>query len=551
MRPPYPSVIRAIALLAAGAVAGCAAGPVLTTSEALRSVSRPADIPAPMPDQQPEFLAYEELVQLSQKPYPRGRVRSRFQDLWNTPIVDNSAWRGGADPNAPEVTGLGPVMRVVSWNIEKSLRMDAAIEAFTDGEAYARQIDIEEAPPGSAERRALMREREILASADIVLLQEMDIGVKRSGYRNAAKDLARALDMNYAYAPEYLEVDPVILGLEPIRDDEGDREPAATARYRVDPERYHGMFGVAVLSRYPIIYVEAFPLFRQGYDWYWQEKQKTSFLEEARRFGARKVFLEQPHRETKVGGRTFMRVDLHVPQVPQQRVSVINVHLEIKSQPQARVEQMAEILEYIRGIEHPVILMGDFNSAPHDLSPTSTPRMVRRELEAPEFWLSRTIDLFFPASLALNTTRAIANVTKNFHNPTAVHVPIAGPNESAEMFRIIERFRFDDGGAFDFRGEPERSAGNSGYLSNANERTAWAYETTFRLRRTIANIIGKYRLDWAFVKSYLPHPHAEEGPYQLAPHFGRTLSLINSSLEQRISDHHPISVDLPLQEPAL
>lgn len=548
---PYRQALAGWVAIALVTAAGCAAGPVLTTSEQLRSHAGPVEAPVPMPDQQPAFLRHDELVQLSQEPYPRGEVRSRFQALWSTPIVDNSAWRRGVKPIAPELPGLGPGMRVVSWNIEKSLQMDAAIDVFSDAEAFAQRIDPAKAPSGSQAREALLQERAILAAADVILLQEMDIGVKRSGYRNAAGDLARALDMNYAYAPEYLEVDPVILGLEPVLDDEGRPVPESTEYYRVDRERYHGMFGVAVLSRYPIVYVEAFPLFRQGYDWYWQEKLKPSFMEKARRFGARQVFLERPHRETKVGGRTFMRVDLHVPQLPRQRLSIINVHLEIKAEPHARAAQIAEILEYVRGIEHPVVLMGDFNTAPWDLSATSTPRVVGRELEAPEFWLSRTIDFLFPTSLVLNTTRAIANVTKNFHNPTAVHVPIVGPNESAELFRIIERFRFDDGGAFDFRGQEARSAGSAGLLSNANERNAWAYETTYQVRRTIAQMIGKYRLDWAFVKSYLAHPHDEAGAYQFAPHFGRTLGRINPGLEQRVSDHHPISIDLPFGEPDL
>ena len=34
-----------------------------------------------------------------------------------------------------------------------------------------------------------------------------------------------------------------------------------------------------------------------------------------------------------------------------------------------------------------------------------------------------------------------------------------------------------------------------------------------------------------------------------APHMGRTLKNLNNSIEDRISDHSPVVVDLPLGEP--
>jgi len=241
--------------------------------------------------------------------------------------------------------------------------------------------------------------KNFVKEADVILLQEMEIGVKRSGYRDAARDLANALHMNYAYLPEYLEVDPVLLGTERLMFREGQEDIQATEYFTVDPARYKGLFGCAVLSRYPVINVEGFRLFTQDYDWYWQEKLKPSFLETLRRFGAKAIFQETRHREMKVGGRTYFRVDLHVPDLPEQVVSVINVHLEIKCTPEVRAMQMAEILNYIRDIRHPVILAGDFNSAPQDLSPTSTPRVIQRGLSAPEFWLSRLLEYLLPQAV--------------------------------------------------------------------------------------------------------------------------------------------------------
>jgi len=506
--------------------------------------------PAPVRFQAPEFLTFEELKTLAGDPYPEGPIRQKYQALWREPIISNEAHERGAQPHRPSSAQLGPFLRVVSWNIEKSIELDAVIEAFTDPEAFAQRIEPRRAKPGSRRHRRVMAERALLEEADVIVLQEMDIGMKRSGYRDAARDLAQELDMNYAYLPIQVEVDPVLLGMEDVRTAQGLPDTEATAHFREEADRYRGLFGVAVLSRYPILSARGFPLFTQGYDWYWLERRKLSFLERARRFGARQVFGKAPHREIKLGGRCYFRVDLHVPDLPEARVSVINVHLEIKATPEARAAQMAEILNYIREIPHPVILAGDFNSAPEDLSPTSTPRAIERTLAAPEFWLSRAIEYLSPYALTLNATRFLSNLTKNYQNPTGLHVPLVLPNPSAELFRLIERFRFRDGGAFDFRGTRRRSAGRIGLLSNSNERDVWAYKTTFRVtRRTITNWVGTYRLDWIFVKAYATHPRRRRQPYRLAPHLGRTLNTLNRALRVPISDHDPNVVDLPLLEP--
>lgn len=511
-----------------------------------------AEVPKP-PElvryQGPQFLSVEELKALSADPFPEGSVRERYSALWTTPIISNEAYYDGARPRKPSHPELGEFVRVVSWNIEQSLHMDAALDAFTNAEAFAKRVNSKKARPDSRRYQRAMAERALLEEADIILLQEMDIGVKRSGYRNAAQDLAEALDMNYAYLPEYLEIDPVLLGLETIHFEEGPQDVEATEHFAVDPTRYKGLFGCAVLSRYPILNVEGFPLFTQGYDWYWQEKLKTTFLEELRRFGAKTIFREPQHRQMKVGGRTYFRVDLHVPDLPEQMVSVITVHLEIKCTPEVRARQMAEILNYIKAIHHPVILAGDFNSAPQDLSPTSTPRVIQRGLSSPEFWLSRALEYLLPQAILLNATLFVSNITKNYQNPTAPHIPLLAPNPVGELFSLIQRFRFSDGGAFDFRGDRWRSAGRVGKLSNSNERDFWAYTTSFRVDQTVAKLIGKYRLDWIFVKAYLTHSRARRGPYRFAPHFGQTLNLLNKYLTERISDHDPILVDLPLHEP--
>ncbi len=498
------------------------------------------------------FLTFSELKQLPKNPQPGFFLKSKLERFWRTPLISNEAYYAGVKPYRPSDPQLGPSLHLVSWNIEKSIQMKDAITAFSSADRFRSLIDPQKAPEGSLKYKMVLQQRDRLEKADVIVLQEMDIGVKRSGYINAAGELARALKMNYAYAPEQLEIDPVYLGLEKIYYDNGIVDQEQTDYYAVDPAKYKGAFGIAVLSRYPIKKAQAFQLKSQAYDWFAGEKPKIGFVEETRRVGSEVLFHNQLTREIKAGGRTFFRVDLAVPGLPEGTLTIINIHLEIKCLPKAREAQMAEILSYIRGIRHPVIMVGDFNSAPEDLSPTSASRVATRVVESPETWVSVGTAVLLPYALAINATRYAAKYTKNFNDPFAKDIAVIAPNPLKPLFEMIQNYRFSDGRAFDFRGDAVRSMnGKEGILANSNQRSRKAFKTSWSVKRPIS-IIGKYRLDWVFVKStYLKDPYDKTAPYRFAPHFGETLEEMNTSLKTPISDHHPNVVDIPFQEPKI
>jgi len=97
-----------------------------------------------------------------------------------------------------------------------------------------------------------------------------------------------------------------------------------------------------------------------------------------------------------------------------------------------------------------------------------------------------------------------------------------------------------------FRGSKNHSTGASGEtLSDSNERGSKGFVSTLELN-------GKFKvemkLDWIFVKPLqLTDPDDRDQPYVFAPQFGRTLKSLNYSLKDRISDHNPLIVDLPLK----
>ena len=512
----------------------------------------PSSAPDPfIRHQKPEFLTFEELKEFSKNPHPGALLEEKLQRFWHTPIINNQAYYDGEKPRQLKNAELGPYLSLASWNIEKSIHMREAITAFSSGDKFRSLIDTKKAPAGSDGYKKVVRQRHRLGKSDVIVLQEMDIGVKRSDYIDAAAELAKTLKMNFAYAAEQLEVDPVHLGLQKIYYREGAEDREQMVHYRVDPQKYQGGFGVAVLSRYPIKNAWAFQLKNQAYDWYGGERSKIGFIEQSRRVGAKVLFHSQLTREMKVGGRIFFRVDLAVPDLPEETLTIINVHLEIKCLPKRRETQLAEILSYIKEIKHPVILVGDFNSAPEDLSSTSAWRVAHRTAQNPETWFPIVTNFISPHALLINTSRVLGKFTKNFNQPLAQHVPIILPNPLRPLFLMIQDYRFEDGGAFDFRGDQKRSIGDKRKpLANSNQYGQKGFKTTWKVKRPIS-ILGKYRLDWIFVKSYLKDPYDKTGSYRFAPHWGETLEEMNTSLKTSISDHHPNVVNIPFQEPRI
>jgi hypothetical protein len=63
--------------------------------------------------------------------------------------------------------------------------------------------------------------------------------------------------------------------------------------------------------------------------------------------------------------------------------------------------------------------------------------------------------------------------------------------------------------------------------------------------------VGEFKLDWFFVKGYATDTQKSGGNYKFAPHFGRTLLEMNEAPDEPLSDHSPITIDVPLEEPHL
>ncbi|MFN2501251.1 MAG: endonuclease/exonuclease/phosphatase family protein [Pyrinomonadaceae bacterium] len=490
------------------------------------------------------FFNYAELADLYNRGGNTFELESRLDRLLITPFVSNE---NAAPSDLSRSDVLGEFIRVANWNIERGIEYPALEAGFAGDEELAAYLDPKKFPAGSTARREILDQAAQLRRADVIVLNEVDWGIKRSGYRNIAAELARRLGLNYAFGVEFLELSPLHLS---SRDRDGAIHTEEAAMRAVDSERYKGMHGIAILSRFPLENVRLVPYKHQPYNWFEGEIKGVSLLEKARRKLVKEIFLEGALCEVRRGGRTILMADIVDTRIPGGRTTIVGTHLEIRTSPENRRLQLAELLSTIRDISNPVIVAGDMNTSTTDMTPTSIARELQMRFGKPEYLVKQGVNLLLGLGIFEDAAMASLTFGRNHGDPTVRHIPILMPNSERRFFSLLKDFRFADGGAFDFRGEASRSwTGKRNTLANSNERDKKGFVTTFRLERPV-KFIGRYKLDWIFVKpASLSNPSDYQASYAFAPHFGRTLGAVNSIADKRISDHSPMILDLPLTEP--
>jgi endonuclease/exonuclease/phosphatase family metal-dependent hydrolase len=498
----------------------------------------------------PKPLSFDELVQLEKTDDPSPQLAARLDQLLHTPFLSNEAFYSGAKPNRPSSQALGPFLRATMWNIERGIQFEGIRTSLAEPdkfEAYIQKKKDTKSKPLTADALVVVKSQlDILKPTDLFIFNEVDDGVTRTDYRDVGRELAQALRMNYAYAVEFLEIDPLNLGLEQVKMSDKEAQADIQKSFVPDKSRYLGLHGTAVLSRYPIrkATIRSLPV---CYDWFLSEKKAISKLESGKRASANLVFMERISREVRRGGRTALFVELAVPESPTGAITVVAPHLETKCIPECRRKQMAAILDWIKAEKNPVILAGDLNTSGSDTSPTSASKVITNRLKDPDKWAVSAIKWSTGAPTILLMP---VNLMRNKNDPTGFDLPLFSRKKEAKLFGDLNNYRFDDGNTFDFRGEDARSTDNrGGTLSNSNQRATKGFRYTFALARTYGGLFGEYKLDWFFVKGYATDSSKPGGSYKFSPNFARTLQEVNEAPDDSLSDHIPITVDVPLTEP--
>jgi endonuclease/exonuclease/phosphatase family metal-dependent hydrolase len=162
---------------------------------------------------------------------------------------------------------------------------------------------------------------------DLVALQEVDVHWSaRSGFADQATTLATALGMEMRFAPIYR-----------IPDSAGARPPRE--------------FGVALLSRYPIVAFTNHPITRLS---------------------------TQQENPTPASAPGFLDATVDVVGT---RVRVLDTHLDFRRDPAVRARQVADMLAAIGEPVGPTLLLGDLNATPD--APELRP-LFRRLRDVPE-----------------------------------------------------------------------------------------------------------------------------------------------------------------------
>ncbi len=509
-------------------------------------------------DSQPQLFSYDELVQLSLDQPLSPELAEKLRVVTTTPFVNNEAYYAGARPRPLEVKGLGPTLRVACWNIERGLELDDILLFLTDKDAFMAKVEEErkKAKESGKKLRVVSLEKipqeiEILQAADVWILGEVDWGVKRTQYREVIKELGDTLHMNWAYGVEFLEVNSKQLGRDTFDDKEDEQErQQLLEQFHVDKDRVRALHGNAILSRYPIRSARLIP-FKVGYDWF--KETKITVLEKGKRKAAILIG-EDLIQEVRRGGRTTLFVDLDIPEVSGQHVTIASTHMENRAKPKIRRQQMEELLAEIHDVHNPVVVGGDLNTTGSDGTPTSMTNLLYKRYGSLDFWTTKGIQWTTGVGMVYSAgkmTRKLAGVQYRV-DPTSANIPGLSANLERGFFSTLEKFRFADGKAFDFRGLPEQTInGKSGTLADSNQRLAKGFTPTFAAELMWGKLrVAKFKLDWIFVKSELDNPRDPKGSYVFAPHFPHVLSDLNNSLPEPISDHSPITVDLPFHDPA-
>jgi endonuclease/exonuclease/phosphatase family metal-dependent hydrolase len=499
--------------------------------------------------QAPELFTYDELVQLYEQETPPAALQDKLHRLLTTPFVSNASSPSGVRPLLPHTARLGQFLRIVQWNIERGLEYDAVRSAFTDPAGFAKYIDSTAYPRGSEKRRLILQQVALMKQADVIVLNEVDWGMKRTDYRNVAAELASTLGMNYAFGVEFVEVDPIALGLEKFEELKPEERAKFASEISIDPTRLRGLHGTAILSRFTLENVRLEPFDHQPHDWYEDELKSVRPLEAGKRKAGELVFQEKVLREVRRGGRMMLTAQIRDARLPGGQMTIVATHLESKTKPEGRRKQLEELLARIEDVNAPVVVAGDMNTSTQDTTPTSIERELKKRLGSKSFWIKQALGILTGIKLPTLLLGGL-NAYRRQADPTVKSIFLVAPNPEAEFFDRLKDFRSAGGGAFDFRGERERSVGGKDdTLANSNQRGDKGFITTYEVERTVA-FVGKFKLDWILVRPpTVTEPYEKEGPHRFSPHFGRTMKSLNNALQDRISDHSPIMVDLPLAEP--
>ncbi len=466
---------------------------------------------ATLPTQEFQFLNYSDIQSFSESKSPNPEATIVLQNTLSS-IFSNKATQ--YQTSLKHNTELNrDYIRVTHWNIERGFHIDQIAKALKNTDLYFK-TDLH---PNLNEnqRDEIKSQIKLLQETDIFTLNEVDWGIQRSNYKNIAEEFSKIVGGEYAFVAEFLEVSPELLEK---------KDP-------VQVKEYKGLHGNAIISKFPIksSHIVRLPV---CYDWFEDERKRLNLTEEARRKSSKLTIAEEIVTEVRQGSRVALIADITLPN--KQDLTVISTHLENRSYPKCREEQMQVLLDAIQDIKNPVILGADLNNFEKSAEPTSLRKIIGNRIKDPVFIGKTAFNYLNPYGFVINSSSFALSSIRKHKDPTAYSVPIILPNKAKKLFNMIRDLHFSDDNHFDFSGDDRLSYRHrDGKLSNSNQRAGKGFVDTYKFRRAFG--VAYFKIDWLFVK-----PLGE----RYIPAFGRTLKEFNHSFTEPLSDHNPVTVQV-------
>jgi endonuclease/exonuclease/phosphatase family metal-dependent hydrolase len=183
------------------------------------------------------------------------------------------------EPRVYRAENVGPrlrsFLRVVEWNIERGTQFEGIVEVLNN--------------------------HPVIGYADLLLLNELDDGMVRSGNRNVALELSRAVSAHAVYGAEYLEM-----------------TKGTGAELSLPGENTAALHGNAILTRHSFASPKIVRLPRCENNFESQEK--------------------------RLGGRIGIIIGLEIAKL---RLTAATMHLDVVNTPRCRARQMRAMLQAV------------------------------------------------------------------------------------------------------------------------------------------------------------------------------------------------------------
>ena len=218
-------------------------------------------------------------------------IRLEVERILDAVVMEDFAQSAGCSRLERDKSRTLNAISALAWNIERGTMFDGIVDA--------------------------LKTHDKLKNKDVLLLTELDYGMARSGNRFVARELARELKLNYAFAPVYIAL-----------------QKGSGVESQIEGENTKSIHGLAMFSKWPMKNVHAIPL-PNGKDKMWGKEKRLGHL--------RALFADIEH--------------------PAGPFRAVTIHLDAHCSREHRRKQMRIILDHLDTLSPlPTLLGGDWNT---------------------------------------------------------------------------------------------------------------------------------------------------------------------------------------------